>query len=602
MNVRNYFLLVLVVVFCFSCSVQPNSSLTISNGEKDFTLVACNNTALNNSISNPKESSYLYYGFNSAFCKSLIQKSSEFLPAIEITVSINDSKNNESVSGFAFGFLYESDFTNGKINSQLNSRPMVYGFPNSKNFNSNIFKVSFTIEPIQISNLKGFVIYSEQNLEIVKVDLVPAKTGWSFESSIPWFGFNSAGGNLPKNKSFAQSTMWNFEKETKYNYLENPSFEISVSNPLLPYQTSTKEDNSIIKIHLAKKEIEIYPRPEPYKVTLNTLQFENPIFYVEIVANEKFVDAITFGPFSAVKENVPQKKLIKLQSENALHKMKPILADPGLVRFWPESKWRHSEFELFAWEYFPSVLIFDFANYKIQDDFLKRLAFFVEKSGYVGTLMKDEEIASLHGYNAHDYKAESLAAFFDTAQSQNFKLNQSELLLRHILLENGIIIAQGNKIIPGVGAIISLSQESPAYLRNSFLCHEGMHGIFFIDQEYRNYINDLYNKTDKNSVEFLKAYFVATPSLNYDINDDYLLKNEFMGYLVQQGLTFTSKYFSTNLATRKGVNEKFPELCKYIKNTKAQGFVDAATYLDEYLYQRWGMQTGREWTVYISNQ
>ena len=38
-----------------------------------------------------------------------------------------------------------------------------------------------------------------------------------------------------------------------------------------------KEDNSIIKLQLAKKEIEIYPRPEPYKVTLNTLQFENPI-------------------------------------------------------------------------------------------------------------------------------------------------------------------------------------------------------------------------------------------------------------------------------------------------------------------------------------
>ena len=59
--------------------------------------------------------------------------------------------------------------------------------------------------------------------------------------------------------------------------------------------------------------------------------------------------------------------------------------------------------------------------------------------------MKDEEIASLHGYNAHDYKAESLAAFFETAQSQNFQLNQSELLLRHILLENGIIKAEGNK-------------------------------------------------------------------------------------------------------------------------------------------------------------
>ena len=57
--------------------------------------------------------------------------------------------------------------------------------------------------------------------------------------------------------------MWNFEKETKYNFLENPSFEISVSNPLLPYQTSTKEDNSIIKLQLAKKEIELQEKLYP---------------------------------------------------------------------------------------------------------------------------------------------------------------------------------------------------------------------------------------------------------------------------------------------------------------------------------------------------
>lgn len=173
-------------------------------------------------------------------------------------------------------------------------------------------------------------------------------------------------------------------------------------------------------------------------------------------------------------------------------------------------------------------------------------------------------------------------------------------MLRHILLENGIIKSEGNKILPGNGAIISLSKQSANYLRNSFLCHEGMHGVFFIDEDYRIYINELFNSTDKNSVEFLKAYFTATPTLNYDINDDYLLKNEFMGYLVQQGVSFTSNYFANNLATRKGVNEKFPELCRYIKKTKAQGFVEAAMSLDEYLYNRWGMQTGREWTVYIN--
>ncbi len=600
MNARNLFFLVIAVIFCFSCSVQPHSSLSISCEQKDFPLVACNNTALGNLISNPTESSYLYYGFSSAFTKTLVNKASEFLPAIEVTISISDNFSKNNLSGFAFGFLYENDFESGKLKSTLDSRPMIYGFPNSNFLDSNVFNVSFTIEPIQVTNVKGFVIYSEQKLEVVKVALVPAKTGWSFESTIPWFGFSSIGGNLPKDKNFAQSTMWDFEKETKYNLTENPSFEISVSNPLLPYQTSTKENNSIIKMQLAKKEIEIYPRPQNYKVTLNTLQFENPISYVEITANQSYVDAITFGPFAPATENIPHKKLVKLQNEKILHKMKPIVADPGLVRFWPQSKWRYNEFELFSWEAFPSILIFDFADYKIQDDFLKRLAFFVEKSGYVGTLMKDEEIKDMHGYNAHDYKAESLAQFFNTAQEQNFPLNQSELLLRHILLENGIIKAEGNKIVQGEGAIISLSQESASYLRNSFLCHEGMHGVFFIDKDYRTYINDLYKQTDRNSIEFIKAYFTATPSLNYDINDDYLLKNEFMGYLVQQGTSFTANYFANNLAYRKGVNEKFPELCKYVRNTKARGFVEAASHLDEYLYTRWGMQTGREWTVYIN--
>ena len=41
-----------------------------------------------------------------------------------------------------------------------------------------------------------------------------------------------------------------------------------------------------------------------------------------------------------------------------------------------------------------------------------------------------------------------LAAFFETAQSQNFQLNQSELLLRHILLENGIIKTNMKELLP----------------------------------------------------------------------------------------------------------------------------------------------------------
>mgnify|MGYP000928978100 CR=1 FL=1 len=70
------------------------------------------------------------------------------------------------------------------------------------------------------------------------------------------------------------------------------------------------------------------------------------------------------------------------------------------------------EYRWYRWDLLPSVILFDFRNYDIQDAYLKRLAFFVEKRGFVGRLAPNQEIAPLHGWNAHDYKAEDLARFF----------------------------------------------------------------------------------------------------------------------------------------------------------------------------------------------
>ena len=84
----------------------------------------------------------------------------------------------------------------------------------------------------------------------------------------------------------------------------------------------------------------------------------------------------------------------------------------------------------------------------------------MQKKGYTGRLSYDDEIKSMHGFNAHDYSAETLANFFALAEKENFPLNQSELHLRSILLENGVIRFENGKLVEGAGALLSISQES----------------------------------------------------------------------------------------------------------------------------------------------
>ena len=195
---------------------------------------------------------------------------------------------------------------------------------------------------------------------------------------------------------------------------------------------------------------------------IDTRIFTGEIGDIKFTKNSDKVDAVVF--------DIGNRKS-KKEEENSIH---PIKIDAGLIQTWPRENWRQKDFELFEWSDFPKVLIFDFANYKIQDDFLKRLAFFVEKTESIGTFVSDDELKNVHGYNAQDYKAESLAMFCDRAQAIAFPLNEREKLLKEILLENKIIIQKGNSIVAGKGALISVSQESPLYLRTLFICHEGI--------------------------------------------------------------------------------------------------------------------------------
>jgi hypothetical protein len=280
----------------------------------------------------------------------------------------------------------------------------------------------------------------------------------------------------------------------------------------------------------------------------------------------------------------------------------PIPAEPGIILNYRQEAWRTAGYELFRWSRFPSILIFDTADYAVQDRLFKRLAFFVEKAGFRGRIASDAEIAHLHAWNAHDYSAGSLALFFEKARRTATRLNDDERGLLEILVANGIVRrSPDSEILPGEGAIISISRESDGMLRNLFMVHECYHGLFFIDEDFRSFAAEVYRNLDTNAATFLRAYF---DSMRYDVKDEFLMTNELMAYLLQQPVSLVMKYFGETLPSRvekdtrrNWVLEKrgegeigWPEL--------AESFRKSAMAYDEYVRKRWGLRAGKVSPVY----
>jgi hypothetical protein len=296
-----------------------------------------------------------------------------------------------------------------------------------------------------------------------------------------------------------------------------------------------------------------------------------------------------------------EKALLKPSPQADALDMTPVTADPGFILKYPPDEWRNKDFEIFFWESFPNILIFDTASYAAQDKFFKRIAFFAEKKGFKGRLARDEEIAELHGWNAHDYNAETLANFFNGAKKTSFPLLEEEILLREILLKNNIIKSDGDNFVPGNGAVISISRESPEYLRLTFMTHEAFHGIFFIDADFREFCKQRWDNLNRTAKHFITSYFDFQ---QYDIKDSYLVLNEFMAHCLQQGVSASGKYFGETLAVR--LSERSPwrmaALPPRDENTGnwpiiAETFRAEAAAFSEYAAAHWGLAAGRVWRV-----
>lgn len=257
--------------------------------------------------------------------------------------------------------------------------------------------------------------------------------------------------------------------------------------------------------------------------------------------------------------NLRSLQLLQFETWKAGSTRRPIESELSSILEYPEEKWRGKEWELYLWSAAPNFLVIDTVDYTVQARFFKRLSFFVEKVGFSGTLLTEEEIENRHGWNAHDYRAFDLASFFQLTEDNRLDLTSEEKELRSILLENGIIEKIDGFYHPGRGGILSISRESPGYLRRKFLIHEGMHGLFFSFPRFREGCFSLWNELEEEEQQFFRIFF---KKMTYDSSQLFLSVNEYQAYMLQQPVGEIEDYFRAHWASRQIWRDN-PELASW---------------------------------------
>ncbi len=268
----------------------------------------------------------------------------------------------------------------------------------------------------------------------------------------------------------------------------------------------------------------------------------------------------------------------------------PIPADLGQILEYPQRRWRRAEFEFFSWSAYPEIYVIDFNQLAHQSAFFKRLAFFVEKDEFRGTLLTNAELEGKHGWNAHNYSGHGLADFFNAADAQRFPLNPEEELLRSLMVERGVILrASDGSYTAGPGGVISFSRELP-HLRRVFLTHEAMHGLFYMEEEFRDYSFSYWDALTAEERRFWRSFFQFR---DFDPEDEYLMVNEFQAYLLQQEPERATTYFTNTWVWR--LREAQPEDAAWVNEllrTTPDMFSRPAYDLNQVLWRNSGYRGG----------
>ena len=268
----------------------------------------------------------------------------------------------------------------------------------------------------------------------------------------------------------------------------------------------------------------------------------------------------------------------------------PIPADPGLVLSWDRSAWRRPDFEVFSWPSFPRVLIFDTADYRVQDRFFKRLAFFVEKAGFTGSIPGWRALEGRHGYNAHDYRAADLARFFAAARAEGVELAAEEQTLKGILLDAGIIESTGSAFASGSGAVLSISRSSSAALRELLITHECFHGVFFSLPSFQAESERTWRSLSGVEKRVWREFLAMK---GYNTDDPGLVVNEFQSYLFQQPREGVKAFQALTLGRMRVSSSEGAVLVAQLLAERPDSFIQSFDELDAALRAAGGPPGGR---------
>lgn len=568
---KKYSLICILSIF-ISAFVSCGNSVKVSSLQfGDSSLIALSPAAVNAMVPENTEDGGMFFKFSEeqyALVRSLYNEK-----GLKAAKFLLDS-NGEMSQSFQAGLLYSDDFDDdGKILSELDRRPEVKGsFAKTKSDKVELILVSRKIP-------RGFYVVADAKVSVASFDFARPQLGFDLSSEVPVFAFGYDGGSLPSDYSqydFAQMQ----ELFPAVNSTEGvmPYIELGFKKP---DSYGDQVDQAFVSVQYGSDRFTVNQSPIQQKLVLQTSAFTSKNVILKVDENADLVNCIM------MKENKTS-----MGSEKVIE---PFATDLGFILEWPKKNWRSKDYELFQWNLFPEVLFFDFANYDVQSLFFTRMAYFVEKEGYKGTLQSDQFCMTHHGYNAHDYKAVDMARFFTKAVEENFSLNEQELTLRSILLHNKIIISQSDGTFKaGNGAVISISRESPRDTRVQLMAHESWHGIFFSSEEFRNFIDGEFNAFCPVCWKFLEIYFKTQPGLNYDITDDYLMKNEFMSYLMQKSVYGTRDYWRTR-ADWNSVNAYSPSQAVHVRSNNAADIKDATQRMSDWVFEKYGLQAGKAW-------
>lgn len=590
------FLFLLIILLSILLIGKNKSSIKLISveNEEGINLISKNSFAKKGFI---KEGNTAIFEFSDEHKKMFKEiydknKSSALVLRVELTASdeLKEFTLTDTKLPFNYGFITNENYSEkNKLIEDFSKNISVFADLNSFYDDTIMLDLSLALpytDDISTVIPRGFFVSSSFECKIVSVCVSPCMIGFD-KSMEPYtfYGFASNGGVVDSQcKTFdftGTSLVFKTDKNTNFimpeyslKFYENPEYK------------STIDSSVKININAGGDRLNVKNVQGVDQLRLPSSGLKNPYPFMDITTNHHCLSSILLKNVDYSSSDFE-----KINTDIDNYSYVPIKTDPGVILNYPTSNWRVKEYEVFEWDRYPNILFFDTLDYKIQEKFFRRLAFFVEKAGYKGKILSNDELEGKHGYNAHDYSSKSLADFFNKSYELNVELNEEELVLKNILILNGILIPDGQNVKPNKGGIVSISRESLPGNRATFLAHEGFHTLFFDYEDFRNCVAAVYHTMDPISMEFLIDYFKSQPNLGYDTSDQFLMYNEFMAYILQNPLSNVGKYFAHH-ANRYSVRVFTPVLAEYVRNNNGRGFEDAAIILNDYVFDTFGVISG----------